>query len=91
MKKFAFNVAMTALIALSSCAPALRETLVHQVKRKFEIKKNFFTAPEIRVCYDRSKIADCVKHSVELLRPQLKTGQLAPGFKIEGDRKLIDN
>lgn len=41
MKKFTLKIVMTALVALSSCAPALRKIFVSHVMRKFKSSNNF--------------------------------------------------
>ncbi|CRK99076.1 CLUMA_CG011971, isoform A [Clunio marinus] len=41
--------------------------------------------PQIKVCEEKSpRLAECLKNSIESLRPLLKTGKIAPGFVIDG-------
>lgn len=44
----------------------------------------FFLAPSLKICSRSSpNLAQCVKESIEFLRPRLKTGDFGNGFKID--------
>ena len=48
---------------------------------KFE---NFLAAPSFKICPRNSpNLANCIKSSIEILRPHLKTGDFGNGFKID--------
>jgi len=41
--------------------------------------------PQVKTCPKSSpNIVDCLKNAMEALKPYLKSGEIAPGFKIEG-------
>jgi len=41
--------------------------------------------PQVKTCQRNSpNIVECLKNAVEAIRPNLKNGEIAPGFKIEG-------
>lgn len=47
-------------------------------------KKNVsFKAPSIKPCPRNAEIAECFKNAFEHMKPNLRTGQIAPGFSIQ--------